>query len=57
MSDAAQQLAEEIERLSPPARLRLAADLLEAQRADLAYPILTTVTVELGAVLALRAER
>jgi hypothetical protein len=45
-------LAAEIEALSPPARLRLAADLLEHQRADLAHTIAERVVLGLGAALA-----
>jgi hypothetical protein len=47
-------LAREIEALSPPARLRLAADLLENSRADLAHNIAERVVLELGAALALQ---
>lgn len=43
-----------IEAMPPPEQLRLAALLLENQRADLAYSILDMVKTELGAALALR---
>jgi len=46
-------LAREIQALSPPDRLRLAADLLEAKHGDLAHDIAMRVVEELGAVLAL----
>jgi hypothetical protein len=42
-----------IEALSPPAKLRLAADLLEAGRGELAHTIADRVATELGAALAL----
>lgn len=51
----------EIKKLSPPDKLRLAADLLEQRKAELAYSVAELVTRELGAALALdaagRAER
>ncbi len=50
-------VAEEIKALSPPAKLRLAADLLEQRRGDLAHTIAEGVVLELGAALALRALR
>lgn len=48
-------VAEEIRALSPAAKLRLAADLLEAQRPGLAHTIAEGVVTELGAFLALQA--
>jgi hypothetical protein len=47
-------LKAEIDALSPPARLRLAADLLEARKPELAQAIAERVVLELGAALALR---
>lgn len=46
-------LAASIRDLSPPDKLRLAAGLLEATRAELAYQIADQVLLELGAALAL----
>lgn len=46
-------LAAEIEALSPPDKLRLAADLLEGRRPELAKSIIDTVAAELGAALLL----
>lgn len=46
-----EHLAEQIKALSPPDKLRLAAGLLEAKKADLAYIVLRQVTDELGASL------
>ena len=48
-----EQLAAEIEGLSPPEKLRLAAVLLEAKRQALAKSILDKVCAELGAALLL----
>lgn len=50
-----QALADEINKLEPHARLRLAADLLEQRRPHLAHAIANKVVTELGAVLAMRA--
>lgn len=47
-------IAREIEALSPPAKLRLAADLMEKQRGELAHTIASAVVDELGAAIALR---
>lgn len=47
-------LAAEIEALTPPQRLRLAADLMERGRGDVAHKIAEGVVLELGAALALR---
>lgn len=49
----AQSVADEIRSLSPPDQLRLAADLLEARRSELALTIVRRVATELGAALAL----
>ena len=49
-----EQLAAEIRQQTPPAQLRLAADLLERGRGDLAHMIAEPVVLELGAALALR---
>ena len=46
-------LAAEIEALSPPDKLRFAADLLEHRKPDLAKTIIDKVGVELGAALML----
>jgi hypothetical protein len=48
------ELAEQIKALTPPERLRMAADLMERKRGDIAYVIAKTVVDELGAALALR---
>ena len=47
-------LAAQIRELTPPARLRLAVDLMEHGRGDLAHTIAEPVVTELGAALALR---
>lgn len=52
-----EDLAAEIRALPLPDRLRLAAGLLESQRAEMAYAILDTARVELGAALALAKRR
>ena len=49
------KLAAEINALSPPARIRLAADLLEAGKAKLAHTILAGCVEGLGAALAIDA--
>lgn len=49
------QMFNQIKALSPPDKLRLAAGLLEAQKAQTAYLIARQVTDELGAALALLA--
>lgn len=54
MTDKQRELALEIEALSPAAKLRLAADLLEQKRPGLAHALANRVATELGAVLALR---
>ena len=46
-------IAKQIEELSPPDKLRLAADLLERQRPELAKSIIDKVGTELGAALLL----
>lgn len=51
--DSVAGLAEKIKALSPSDKLRLAAGLLEAKKAELAYTIMRQVTVEVGATLAL----
>lgn len=48
-------VAAEINALEPPMRLRLAADLMEQGRGDMAHPIIARVAAELGAVIAMRA--
>ncbi len=48
------EIARQIEGMSPPDRLRLAAALLEAKRWDLAYSIIDRVSTELGAALLLK---
>lgn len=57
MTTEVEKLKAEIDALSPPEKLRLAADLLEAQKPELAYRILDRVSTELGAALALRELR
>ncbi len=52
-NDTIADLAEQIKKLSPPDKLRLAAALLESGKAQLAYTILRQVKDELGAALAL----
>ena len=44
-------IAADIEKLSPPDRLRLAASLLESRRPQLAHSIVERVALELSAVL------
>jgi hypothetical protein len=48
-------LARQVNALSPPDRLRLAADLLEHRRASTALPIIRKVADELGLALFLAA--
>ena len=50
-------LAAEIAALPPPAKLRLAATLLEQRRAELAHSLIEQVALELGAALAVGARR
>jgi hypothetical protein len=45
------ELAEAIKGLSPPERLRLAAELLEQRQAEMAYLIVRAVAGELSLVL------
>ena len=47
-------LAKEIKELPLPMRIRLCADLCDAKRADIAYPILRILTDELGLAIALK---
>lgn len=47
----------QISALSPPQKLRLAADLLDAKRPELAHAIIDRVAVELGAALMLRSAK
>lgn len=47
----------EIRALSPPDKLRLAANLLEAKKPELAHTIAEQVVLELGAAMALRKLR
>jgi hypothetical protein len=54
MSSEVEAIAEKIKELSPPDKLRLAAELLEHKKADLAYHLITQVKEELGAALLLR---
>ncbi len=54
MSDDVEALYEEIKALPAPDRLRLAAELLENQRPEMARLIALRVVTELGAALALR---
>lgn len=48
-----EELAAQIRALSAPDRLRLAADLMEQRRGDLAWPIIREVSEALGAVILL----
>jgi len=52
MKSESQLTFERISELSPPDKLRLAAELLEAQRPELALSVSQMVVRELGAVLA-----
>jgi len=52
MKSESQLTFERISELSPPDKLRLAAELLEAQRPELALFVSHMVVRELGAVLA-----
>lgn len=49
-----EKLSEEIKALPVPDQLRLAAGLLDRQRPDVAHAIVSRVSVEIGAALALR---
>jgi hypothetical protein len=49
-----EEIFERIKALTPPDKLRLAADLLEHKRPEMALAVLTHVKTELGAALALR---
>lgn len=55
--DKPEDIKRAIDALSPPDKLRLAAELLEARRAELAYTIADQVVKELGAALALAKPR
>lgn len=50
-----ESILRQVTALPPPARLRLAANLMDEQRGDLAHAIAAPVIEELGAALALRA--
>ena len=52
-SKAVVRAAKAIAQLSPPEKLRLAADLLDRRMAKTAYPIIDQVATELGAALCL----
>ena len=54
MSDRAQAAFDWDWALSIPDQLRLAAELLEARRVDVAHPIIERISLEIGAALALR---
>lgn len=54
MGNEAEAIAEKVKALSPPDKLRLAADLLEHQKPEIAYSLIEHVKTELGAALALR---
>ncbi len=49
-----EEVARQIEAMTLPDRLRLAAGLMEAKRGDIAYPIIDRVATELGAALLLK---
>lgn len=51
-NESLEALAEEIKALSPPDQLRLAADLMERKRGDVAHIIIERISIELGAVIA-----
>lgn len=48
------KIADEIKALSPPNRLRLAADLMDQRKGEIAYTIAKGVVEELGAAIAVR---
>ena len=51
-----EQLREEIHRLSPSDQLRLAAELLDAGRLELARAVAARIVAEIGAVQAMTAK-
>ncbi|HRI98185.1 MAG TPA: hypothetical protein PLZ93_21360 [Nocardioides sp.] len=53
MNDDLKKLAAEIDAMSPANRLRVAADLLEAQQPKIAYRLIDRVYLELGAAMTL----
>jgi hypothetical protein len=55
MANRSEEIKAEIEALSPPDQLRLAAALLERKQFRLAHRIADRVTNEMGAVLALQS--
>ena len=55
MAENLTDLVAQIRALSPPDQLRLATDLLERKKVEMAKSIIDRVAVELGAALALRA--
>jgi hypothetical protein len=52
-----ESIASQIEALSPPDRLILAAGLLQQGRAEIAHTIVEQVALELGAALAMQRIR
>ena len=46
-----EEIASKLEALSPPDRLRFAANMLEARQARIAYSVASGVVTELGAAL------
>lgn len=54
IDDVVTDLKDQIESLSPPAKLRLAADLLENGKPEIARTIAERVALELGLALTLR---
>jgi hypothetical protein len=57
MSDDFPALADKISRLSPSHKLRLAADLLDNDRAQLAHSIAEQAALQIGAELAAQRTR
>lgn len=49
-----EDIAQAIEKLSEPDKLRLAAELLEHKKDELAYRVIDAVRLELGAAIVLR---
>jgi hypothetical protein len=49
-----EDMARRIRELSPPDQLRLAGDLLDAGKAELAHGVAHRVVLDLGAALAIR---
>lgn len=54
MNRNAHELAREIQALTPQAKLKLSAELIERGKLDLAYSIARGVVTEIGAALAMQ---